>query len=63
MWFYRREYYNLIKTIHVRWTIQASRNSITESMVEDANSMRLFRIIYGTVVVTLVISYVLRPWM
>ncbi|XP_063973117.1 odorant receptor 13a-like [Diachasmimorpha longicaudata] len=61
LWIYRREFYNFIKAIQLRWDEEVAENTITERMVEDAKSMRLFRTWYGTVVAAIFGSYIIRP--
>nr|WHS04453.1 odorant receptor 50 [Psyttalia incisi] len=63
LWIYRYEYYHFIKAFYLRWNEELSQNTITETMVEDAKSMRSFRIWYATVVAAIFTSYVLRPCM
>ncbi|XP_063973118.1 uncharacterized protein LOC135160476 [Diachasmimorpha longicaudata] len=58
---YRREFHHFIKALYLDWDKELSQNTITEKMLEDANSMRLFRTWYGTVIAAIFGSYVIRP--
>ncbi|XP_063973114.1 uncharacterized protein LOC135160472 isoform X2 [Diachasmimorpha longicaudata] len=62
LWIYRREFYNFIKAIQLRWDEGLAQNTITESMVEAAKSIRLFRVWYGTVIAVFFGSYIVRPY-
>ncbi|XP_063973116.1 uncharacterized protein LOC135160473 isoform X2 [Diachasmimorpha longicaudata] len=62
LWVYRREFYNFIEAVHVRWDEEVAENTITERMVEAAKSIRLFRTWYGTVVAAIFGSYIIRPY-
>ncbi|THK32995.1 odorant receptor 82a-like [Diachasma alloeum] len=58
---HRREFYFLIKTCHIHWNVQVSRNTLTQSIVEIARLARLFRIYYGTVVIIAFSAFVVQP--
>ncbi|XP_063972745.1 uncharacterized protein LOC135160287 isoform X2 [Diachasmimorpha longicaudata] len=63
IWFHRKELYHLLEVCYNRWNMQASRNFITESALENAKKTRLLRICYTLSIIGAVGSYSLRPYL